>query len=869
MLVDGPRTRPIPMPTVNKGQDHGPRQKNFTNAVNNAQRQSAAPRHEIANPRQADLAAEAVARAHAHDSADRLPQPRPEIANPTQADLAAKADRRREIDRWVKTKATDNAWNPFGDDAHDKVANALRDKSELGRLDDDEKRYLVDKALDKWLANDDTESAADLAAGVGDNGHLGQLVAQRYAMRAAKLIQEAGANSGKELDLQKRALELARSALTATGSPVRLKRDVNETGVRNMILSLSPQQAGYFARALAQGGDSQRLSAILRALDGAPVTETTREFVGYAFASVNDVHYHEPSGDLAEAMGNAIARQTYADPKKQAAEGRRLGEILATSQGRDLLHGDGSVPPMARLQALNMIRENPQITAKTVQQSGAGWTNPQVMKLFAQAQADRYQQMRGDDPQTLRGTHLENTVGFTMGLPPQVPKHETPTQAEKREAATARGEYSYYKSGKGVESVHTVVEAIRKAGGDSPAVTILPIQYSSPQTGPVQLPLFRVNGADGRERYVDNTGKTYESFGDWKNNNVLPAGNVTYPTGGRLTAGNDGHVKLESGNTHKTLDTPGEYITSAADVAALAGGIVAGGAIILGTGGTAAPVVIGVASAAWTAYRTGSSLHDQAQHGQSIDPRESAQARSDWINLGASVFTAGAFGSSLRVAGTVARGVEVSPLLASGTRSLGWASTAADAVATGNTGYELAVNWDELTPGQRAEMGLSMAFWGVSAAATRVSTRNAAAEAFDLAAKGPDPIKPVNGRVNVGGGLETPDMTNLNPIKAGSGGPSKGIPNHVRGSMEQMGEIFERGSVEYMMSNKLPYAGVDWPVATRAAAQAMKPGGKVDLNIWGLDDNKIAALKSGFEQAGFKNVEVVGEGVGSRLQATR
>jgi hypothetical protein len=44
------------------------------------------------------------------------------------------------------------------------------------------------------------------------------------------------------------------------------------------------------------------------------------------------------------------------------------------------------------------------------------------------------------------------------------------------------------------------------------------------------------------------------------------------------------------------------------------------------------------------------------------------------------------------------------------------------------------------------------------------------------------PIRPVNGKVNVGGGHETLNMTNLNPVKPGSGGPSSGIPIHVNGS---------------------------------------------------------------------------------------
>lgn len=57
-------------------------------------------------------------------------------------------------------------------------------------------------------------------------------------------------------------------------------------------------------------------------------------------------------------------------------------------------------------------------------------------------------------------------------------------------------------------------------------------------------------------------------------------------------------------------------------------------------------------------------------------------------------------------------------------------------------------------------------------------------------------------------------MTNLNPRKPGSG-PQAGIPNHVRGSMQEMGELFEAGSVDFLMSSMLPFSEVNWEVAAR------------------------------------------------------
>src|SRR5688500_2533626 len=114
---------------------------------------------------------------------------------------------------------------------------------------------------------------------------------------------------------------------------------------------------------------------------------------------------------------------------------------------------------------------------------------------------------------------------------------------------------------------------------------------------------------------------------------------------------------------------------------------------------------------------------------------------------------------------------------------------------------------------------------------------------------GPGLMTPVNGKVNVGGGHETPNMTNLNPIKPGSGGPAQGIPNHVNGSMEEMDQIFKAGSVEYMMSSRLRFGDVNWAQATQAAAKVMRTGGKVEMNIW-CQPSEAALIMASFRQAG-------------------
>lgn len=130
-------------------------------------------------------------------------------------------------------------------------------------------------------------------------------------------------------------------------------------------------------------------------------------------------------------------------------------------------------------------------------------------------------------------------------------------------------------------------------------------------------------------------------------------------------------------------------------------------------------------------------------------------------------------------------------------------------------------------------------------------------------------ITPVGGKVNVGGGFETPDRTNLNPIRRGSGGPETGIPNHVRARMEDMDEIFEAGSVEDIFSSKLRYHDFDWPRATQAAATTMRPGGKVFMNVWCGSEAEADAIAAAFRKAGFQRAWVEGHGPGTIIHAVR
>jgi Domain of unknown function (DUF4157) len=119
-------------------------------------------------------------------------------------------------------------------------------------------------------------------------------------------------------------------------------------------------------------------------------------------------------------------------------------------------------------------------------------------------------------------------------------------------------------------------------------------------------------------------------------------------------------------------------------------------------------------------------------------------------------------------------------------------------------------------------------------------------------------IRPVNGRINVGGGHEagSQNATNLNPIVTGTGGPGPNaqIPNHVRAGFEQIDEVFEAGSANQIYSSRLPYHTVNWTQSANGASKVMASGGQLHLNVWTRTAQEVKAIIDAFTKAGFRNV---------------
>lgn len=658
--------------------------------------------------------------------ADRLvadaPVGSPEQTGPSEIDPA----RRAAIDAFVQ-EHRDSRF------PGEETVEALRGRSHLGELSAPEQRLLVERTTDLWQENEDTLRLAHgtnrIVHAAREDRTLAAPVADAFAGRAV-----AAARDPDDPLSRLAGATLATAAVTAAGDPEIRRAMLDRLGsdAPGLITALRPddQRLGGLGHTFPDER-AEAVGSLLEAAALGPATAASEALTQAAFEQLPASAY-ERQRALPEQMGAALAAHWHpGDTTARRAEAARFAGILETSQGRELLAGN-DVPLAARAEALQVLRANPELDgARLRAHGGSGWTHPEVTRPLAAARAQDFLELRGDAPAALPGSHLDNTVGFAMGLAPHVPEGESTAARDAREAAIAAGEHSLYAEGEAAALVQPVADAIRRVGGQSAEVTVLPIQYSSERTGPVQLPLFRVRDAEtGADRFVDNTGRTYRDFEDWRRNNQLPPGNMVYPAGGHLAAGSDGEVRLGSANTPRTVDTFGELALQVLDGAALVGGVVAGGAIIFGSGGTAAPLVLGGASL-YGAGRSAASLYDRATHGQTLSLADPG-ARSDWLSLGANALGFGAVGATA-AAGRLARvGHAASPLVASTAAALNVGAFVADGAAIANSGHTLLTQWDQLSGAERAQIGLSMAFWG-GAALSRTRLANVRPQdAFDF-----------------------------------------------------------------------------------------------------------------------------------------
>lgn len=278
--------------------------------------------------------------------------------------------RRQQLAEWVE-RQSDPSGGFLGigqTSTAEKVIGALRGQSELGALDQQQQRLLMDQMLDRWTAGrgDGPGGAARLARSLGGAPELRAVVAERTALEAAELARDPAvttARSGEQWQRRMMAASYAVSAITALSGPAGTA-STNLEPLRNMLTGLRPEDAAGFARALSTDpamGLAGQMTASMReralsALNQGPHSEAASAFVQNAFAGTSAIDYSTVPA-LRGTMAQALAREWHPDDPARSV--RRPSGLAAFSKpGRDANCWGRRAPTRRRLRRA-LMRSRP------------------------------------------------------------------------------------------------------------------------------------------------------------------------------------------------------------------------------------------------------------------------------------------------------------------------------------------------------------------------------------------------------------------------------------------------------------------------------------------------------------------------------
>ncbi len=245
-------------------------------------------------------------------------------------------------------------------------------------------------------------------------------------------------------------------------------------------------------------------------------------------------------------------------------------------------------------------------------------------------------------------------------------------------------------------------------GGAKPRLTTIPIVFSD-RRGARLLVLYRMQSADGSVRFVEPGGRTYSDLEDWKRNNRLPPGDVSFPENGDVPGTRCDPVWTSS-------PTPSTRVSArfvrGLDVATGAAGVtLLASSLVIGTAGTGGALIAaaGLGTGLYGGIRAGFDLLDRVRHEESLNPFSSAEARSNELALAASIVGLGATAASVRGSVAVAKGLNAVGIVLAG-------------AGTADFGLQTFQQWEHLS---RAERTAALARLALSGTTTAISIRNA------------------------------------------------------------------------------------------------------------------------------------------------
>jgi hypothetical protein len=633
------------------------------------------------------------------------------VSESASSDSAVSPERQQQVDDWLESNVNaETSFLRIGLDADggEKVSTALNGDSELGELSADEQRYMITAAAQEWQQTGNHENIREATENL-ESEETRRIVAEVYAEPTAQdervyaqggQIMSSPVGNAARKEMLKLAVNLDAAAVVETFAGV-------EGGLGRTIANISGPEGRQLRQQLldvvASGqvsGDSDGVSKM--------VTAIFLKSQGIDFLSTS--FRQSMSGALAQIMVNRDGVSGQALQVRVSQLQSRYDTILSTSGGRDLLANDKVLPEM-RGWAMAEIASNPNWNAQTLKN---GWESQVVSSAYARPVIEQYQ-ARGVEPQILGDQALRNTIGQALGIPPDLLPPENESVADQQARLEDGLNYQYYSDNKRID---TLAETITRVGGENAAVAIMPVTVTNNEFGAATFNVFKVEGLDGQTYYIEDVmpERAYPDLESWKTDSKLPPGQMTY-VAGMEWSGAQACPRLVTESTAAVTDTLGEWVREVGDKAALGAGIIAGGAIIIGSAGTMTFAVAGAAGL-YTTARAGEKLYEDHSYGVDVTDLSNPEVRTNWLDAAAGTLSFGSMG--LAKVATLARGTRVATPLSAGVAGLEITANTADAAAAINQAADLTSNWGQLSNGQRAVGLLNIAFWGgMTAASTR------------------------------------------------------------------------------------------------------------------------------------------------------
>lgn len=429
-------------------------------------------------------------------------------------------------------------------------------------------------------------------------------------------------------------------------------------------------------------------------------------------------HEQESMGKLLGYVANLAHARNEQDAAFNTAN---MIEIMKSKGGREVLFST-SMPNEYRLWAMDMMSADSADPGKkpwTAKDLDRGWESPVVAEAYAAAAVKyaeaSFAQRWQVDATADRGAMI-NAIGQVLNLKPdKLPGNES--EADKRKREIEGFNHPIYD-----DDEDPMKQLLEHIGTGSVSIVAVPVVLMNREEGGAPFWVLRIQKEGTTDFFLDDKGHRYGSFVQWKEDNELPPGAMTYPKD--LMLGNP----LETARSPR--DSAGSRVLDVADKAAMAVGAVAGVVILIGSGGTAAPL-LATAAAAYAGTRAVQRLAHMHALGHDVTDLRDDEIRGAYIEVFSNAFAVGSFGSARLFRGLTAEGARISRTGANLIAGLNWAGNITDAAGLADQINNLASQWEKMDEGERSKALVSLGF-AVGMKAASVKQGGGLREQFDL-----------------------------------------------------------------------------------------------------------------------------------------